>query len=146
VHQANYDTVPIMEMWWDHSYDWSAAMDGYKLFRRDRQGRRSGGVTLHVRECFDVVELGDGNDKVEGLWVRSREKAREADILVGVCYRPPNQDEETEEAFYEQLAEVALLSALVLTGDFKFPDICWEYNAAQMKQSRRFLECVEDNF
>ena len=118
-------------------------MDGYKLFRRDRQGRRSGGVTLHVRECFDVVELGDGNDKVEGLWVRSREKAREADILVGVCYRPPNQDEEKDEALFEQLAEVARSPALILMGDFNFPDMSWKHNTAQRKQSRRFLQCVD---
>ena len=31
-------------------------------------------------------------------------------------------------------------------GDFNFADICWEYNLAQKKQSRRFLECMEDNF
>ena len=36
--------------------------------------------------------------------------------------------------------------ALVLMGDFNFPDICWKYNIAQKKQSRRFLECMEDNF
>lgn len=29
------------------------------------------------------------------------------DILVEVCNRQPNQDKETDEAFYEQLAEVA---------------------------------------
>ena len=27
--------------------------------------------------------------------------------LVGVCYRPPNQDEETDELFYEQLVKAA---------------------------------------
>ena len=36
VRQANYDLVAITETWWDHSHDWSAVMDGYKLFRRDR--------------------------------------------------------------------------------------------------------------
>ncbi|KAK4831206.1 hypothetical protein QYF61_016043 [Mycteria americana] len=36
VHQENYDMVAIMETWWDDSHKWSAAMDGYKLFRRDR--------------------------------------------------------------------------------------------------------------
>jgi len=30
-------------MWWDHSYYWSAAVDGYKLFRKDRQGKMGGG-------------------------------------------------------------------------------------------------------
>ena len=36
VSQANYDLVAITETWWDHSHDWSAVIDGYKLFRRDR--------------------------------------------------------------------------------------------------------------
>jgi len=26
------------------------------------------------------------------------------------------------------------------------PDVCWKYNTVERKQSRRFLECVEDNF
>ena len=72
--------------------------------------------------------------------------ANEADILVGVCYEPPNQDEEMDEVFYKQLLEVAQSPALVLMGNFNFPDICWKYNKALRKQSRRFLECVEDSF
>ena len=60
VQLENYDIVAIMETWWDDSHNWSAAMDGYKLFRRDRQGRRGGGVALYVRECFDRLELNDG--------------------------------------------------------------------------------------
>ncbi|GAB0210334.1 hypothetical protein GRJ2_003499200 [Grus japonensis] len=143
VQQDSYDLVTITEMWWDNSHDWSAAMDGYKLFRRDRQGRRGGGVALYVRECFDCLELDDCDDKVECLWVRMRGKA---DILLGVCYRPPNQDEEADEAFYKQLAEVSQSPALVLVGDFNLPDVCWKYNTAERKQSRRFLECVENNF
>ena len=42
---------------------------------------------------------------------------------MGVCSRPPNQDEETDEVFYEQLAEAVRSPALVLMGDFKFPDM-----------------------
>ncbi|GAB0182109.1 hypothetical protein GRJ2_000676200 [Grus japonensis] len=30
-------------------------------------------------------------------------------------------------------------------GDFNHPDICWRDNAAERKQSRKFLECVYDN-
>ncbi|GAB0210105.1 hypothetical protein GRJ2_003476300 [Grus japonensis] len=145
VQQDSYDLVAITETWWDDSHDWSAAMDGYKLFRRDRQGRRGGGVALYVRECFDCIEL-DDCDKVECLWVRMRGKANKADILLGVCYRPPNQDEEADEAFYKRLAEVSQSLALVLVGDFNLLDVCWKYNIAERKQSRRFLECAEDNF
>ncbi|KAK4818426.1 hypothetical protein QYF61_012960, partial [Mycteria americana] len=146
VQQDSYDLVAVTEMWWDDSHDWSAAMDGCKLLRRDRQGRRDSGVALCVRECFDCVELGDYDDKMERLWGRMRGKANKADILLGVCYRPPNQDEDADEAFYKQLAGVSQSLVLVLMGDFNLPDVCWKYNIAERKQSRRFLECVEDNF
>ena len=53
------------------------------------------------------VEFRAGNDKVESLWVRIRESANKADILLGVCYRPPNQDEKMDKVFYEQLVETA---------------------------------------
>ncbi|GAB0203473.1 hypothetical protein GRJ2_002812900 [Grus japonensis] len=144
VQWENYDIVAIMETRWDDLHNWSAAMDGYKLFRRDRQGRRGGGVALCVG-CFDCLELDDGDDRVECLWVRIRGKANKAD-KVGVCYRPPNQDEEADEIFYKQLGEVSQSLALVLMGDFNLPDVCWKYNRAKRKQSRRFLECVEENF
>jgi len=36
-------------------------MDGYKLFIRDRQGRRGGGVALCIRECFDCLDLSNGS-------------------------------------------------------------------------------------
>jgi len=48
--------------------------------------------------------------------------------------------------FFEHLAEVVQSLALVLMGDFSFPDIYWKYSTAQKKQAERYLECVEDNF
>ena len=32
----SYNLVAITETWWDESHDWSEAVDGYTLFRRDR--------------------------------------------------------------------------------------------------------------
>ena len=75
-----------------------------------------------------------------------RRKANKADILLGVYYRSCNQAEEVDEVFYKRIAEVLQLLALVLVGDFNLLDICWKYNTAERKQSRKFLECVEDNF
>jgi len=40
---------------------------------------------LYVRECFDFLELDDGDERVICLWVRIRVKASKADIMVGVC-------------------------------------------------------------
>ncbi|KAM9245426.1 LOW QUALITY PROTEIN: coiled-coil domain-containing protein 70 [Leptosomus discolor] len=55
------------------------------------------------------------------------------------------QEEEADEAFYKRLAEFLQSLALVLVGDFNLPGICWKNNIAELKQSRRFLECVEEN-
>ncbi|PKU44969.1 mitochondrial fission process protein 1 [Limosa lapponica baueri] len=118
VQQENYDIVAITETWWNDSHNWSAAMGGYKLFRRDKQGRRGSGVALYVGECFGCLVLNDGDERVECLWVRIRGKANKADIMVGVCYSPPNQAEEEEEIFCEQLGEVSRSLALVPMGVF----------------------------
>lgn len=61
----------------------------YKLFRRVRQGRRGSGLASYGG-CFSTKELEARNCKVKSLWVRIREKANKAGILVVICYRPPN--------------------------------------------------------
>ncbi|GAB0208110.1 PDZ domain-containing protein 2 [Grus japonensis] len=34
-----HDLITITETWWDSSHDWTAVMDGYVLFRKDRPAR-----------------------------------------------------------------------------------------------------------
>ncbi|RMC01280.1 hypothetical protein DUI87_22233 [Hirundo rustica rustica] len=144
VQQQSCDVVAIRETWWDESRGWSTARDGYKLFRRDRKGRRGGGVALYIKKALDTISINE--DGVERLWVRIKGKANKADVLVGVCYRPASQEEEVNNLLYKQLKNVSGSSARVLVGDFKLPDICWELHRAERRQSRKFLECMEDNF
>ncbi|RMC12771.1 hypothetical protein DUI87_10296 [Hirundo rustica rustica] len=91
-----------------------------------------------------ITGIETNEDGFECLWVRIKGKTNKADIPRGVCYRPPNQEEEVDNLFYKQLENVSGLSALVLIGDFNLPDICWELNIAEKRQSRKFLECMED--
>lgn len=46
---------------------------------------------------------------------------------------------------YRQLEAASQPQTLVLMGDFNCPDVCWSSSTANHKQSRRFLESV-DNF
>jgi len=80
-------------------------MDGYRLFRKDRPIRRGGGVALYVSEQLECIELGLGADEkgVEILGVRIKGQPHMGDVIVGVYYRPPDQEEEVDEAFYRQL-------------------------------------------
>ncbi|GAB0209831.1 hypothetical protein GRJ2_003448800 [Grus japonensis] len=109
-----YDLTGITETWWDGSYDWSVGMEGYRLFRKDRQGRQGGGGAHYVNDQLECMELHLGMDEepTESLWIGAASHSQ----------------------------------ALVLIGDFNHPDICWRDNAAERKQSRKFLECVDDNF
>jgi len=65
---------------------------------------------------------------------------------VGVYYRPPDQEEEVNEAFYRQLKAASQSQALVLMGDFNHPDFSWEDHTARHMQSWRFLQSISDNF
>ncbi|KAK4810529.1 hypothetical protein QYF61_004492 [Mycteria americana] len=69
-----------------------------------------------------------------------------ADVIVGVYYRSPSQDDSTDELFYRQLGEISGSVALVLMGDFNFLDVNWEYHSAVTSKSGKFLKFVEDNF
>ncbi|GAB0190175.1 mitochondrial enolase superfamily member 1 [Grus japonensis] len=71
-------------------------------------------------------------------------QANMVDTVVGVYYRPPDQDEKADEALYLQLEVASRSQALVLMGDH--PDICWKGNKASHALSRRFLQSIDDNF
>lgn len=66
VQLENCDIIAIMETCWDDLHNKNAAVGSYKHFIRDRQGRRGSG--LDVRECFDHLELDDGDERVKHLW------------------------------------------------------------------------------
>ncbi|KAM9591189.1 uncharacterized protein ACIBXB_006085 isoform 1-T2 [Morphnus guianensis] len=109
---------------------------------------RRGGVTLYVNDQLECMEpcLGMDEELTESLWVRIKGRAGTGDIIAGVCYRPPDQEDRADEALYREIGAASRSQALVLMGDFKHPNICWRDNMAGHKQSRRFLECVDDNF
>ncbi|KAJ7415949.1 hypothetical protein BTVI_36879 [Pitangus sulphuratus] len=108
----------MMETWWDSSHDWNVVMMGYMLFRTDRPRRHSEGFALCVRQHLECIEL-----------------------CLEVDDKPPDQEEELDEAFYRELETASKSQELVLVGDFNYPDICW-----RSKQSKRFLESTDVNF
>jgi len=67
------------------------------------------------------------------------------DIAVGVYYRPPDQEEEVEKAFYKQLKVASQSQALVLMGDFNHPELNWEDYIARHMQLTMFPQSTDDN-
>lgn len=50
------------------------------------------------------------------------------DIIVGVCYRLPSQDDNGDKLFFEKLKDTSKSTALVLMVDFNLPEINWEHH------------------
>jgi len=69
VQPESYNLIAITETWWDQSHNWSSAVDGYKLFKRHRQGRRGRGVAIHGKKWVDCTELPlkNSDEQVESL-------------------------------------------------------------------------------
>lgn len=74
-----------------------------------------------MREQLQCIEYCPGTDEeqVESLWVRSKGQAGMGDTVVGVYYRPPNQDKEVDDALYRQLIATSQLKALVIMGELR---------------------------
>lgn len=108
VHQENCNNmVTVTQVGWGDFHHWSAARDGCKHLRRDRQGRRGGGVALYIRECSVCMELRNSDDEVECPWVRKGGRLTRQTSWLGVSYSPPNQDEEADDRFCERLADMS---------------------------------------
>ena len=57
VRSQGYHLIATTETWWDSAHDWNAVMEGYVLHRKDRLGKRGGGVALYVKEQLECTQL-----------------------------------------------------------------------------------------
>jgi len=96
-------------------------------------------------ECMEVC-LGMDEEPTESLWIRIKGRAGTGDIIVRVCYRLPNQEDQADKALYRQIGAASCSQALVIIGDFSHPSICWRDSTASHKQSWRLRDCTDDVF
>jgi len=77
-------------------------MEGYRLFMKNMEGRQGGGVTLCVNdrlECMEVCLRMD-SELTKTLWVWIKGRAGIGNIIVRVCYRLANQEDQADDALY----------------------------------------------
>ncbi|KAJ7412527.1 hypothetical protein BTVI_46127 [Pitangus sulphuratus] len=103
-------------------------------------------MALYVIEGLECMELTAGNGTLGSLWIRIKGQTNNVDVTVGICYKPPSQDDDADKLFCEKLRDASKSIALVLMGDFSLPEIHWEHHTAGTTQIRRFLKHLDDNF
>ena len=76
VELENCDLIAITEIWWGESYNWKSTIEGYKHFRKYRQGKRGRGVALYVVKWIDCKELPmrNSHSQIESLWLKIRDQ------------------------------------------------------------------------
>ena len=147
----------ICETWWTDVS--TTNINGYSLFRKDRIGKRGGGVCIYVDEsiksyCISNADL--SNENIEQIWC-SVEIGNEK-ILRGCYYRPGDTDvnycKEIVESINtaKKLVESKKYNGLLIGGDFNFSTIKWNdecmgFNTVESYvPSNLFLDCLHDNF
>ena len=131
-HREKFDIICLSETWLTNLVpDEDIDLENYTVYRKDRVGR-GGGVCMYVNSsipCTVPPEL--QTNEIEILWVKLQLKPKP--ILVGVCYRAPNMNQQQVSTFLENL-QISLSKAMshgaesvYLLGDFN--DRCSEWTS-----------------
>ena len=123
-------------------------INGFLLFRKDRIGKRGGGVLIYVHEDITCSELILENklQGIEALWIRLNNSKGNV-LTIGNIYRPPSCMQDHDVSLFSAIYEVCQGSGdIVLMGDFNFPAIDWENNVANDGKGSDFLELTQDCF
>ena len=91
VHEIKPHIIGITESWANNDItDAELGLEGYVMFRKDRIGRRGGGVLLYIKETIPAyeVQLKEEADCNEAIWCKL--VTGHTTVTIGVVYRCPN--------------------------------------------------------
>ena len=123
----SFDIIAMTETWLDQNYlDCELQLEGYYLYRKDRNSRRGGGVLIAVRDHITCIHRTDLEVEAEMIALEVRPNPSTC-VLFCVFYKPPGTDESFLVHFRDVLVKYSGtgLANLVVTGDFNFRDIDW---------------------
>ena len=90
--------IGITESWANNDItDAELVLEGYAMFRKDRMGRRRGGVLLYIKDTIPAyeVQLQEEADCNEAIWCKL--VTGDTTVTIGVVYRCPNITKQNED-------------------------------------------------
>ena len=122
--------INITETWLNEDIKGDEKIDGYNIFRADRENAIRGGVATYI------------NDRVEAKMIRKYSisncemlmtKIEELNAINVLIYRPPTTNEETFNKILKEIADMYKTlekpdPTIIISGDFNFPLVEWEKN------------------
>jgi len=142
-YELAIEIVMVTETWF--SFSSSTNLPNFQLFRRDRTGRRGGGVAIYVKDSLIASEVSDSllkgvllSESAEQVWCEVARGGVGDKLLLGCIYRPPGKGSSDGEGSRSELGaiirslaaaskaiEQGRYSALCVGGDFNFPELKW---------------------
>lgn len=73
-------------IWWDKFHFWSATINGYSLFRRDRGGKKDVRAVLCNKSWIECKELSlkKSHEREKSLWVEIRDYGNKENLIADV--------------------------------------------------------------
>ena len=138
--------IGITETWANNDItDAELGLEGYAMFRKDRMGRRGGGVLLYIKENIPAyeVQLQEEADCNEAIWCKL--VTGHTTVTIGVVYRCPNITKQNNEKIHNAISEVSKGECIIM-GDFNHGNIKWDSLQSTGVEDQRFVCLVQDNF
>ena len=108
VEDTDPHIIGITESWANTDItDAELGLTGYVMFRRDRIGRRGGGVILYVKDSIQAYEIkleGEA-DYDEAVWCKI--VSRNSKLTIGLVYQSPYINEEDNTKIQNGIKEVS---------------------------------------
>ena len=115
------------------------------MFRKDRIGKKGGGVLLYIKDTIPAyeVQLQDEADCNEAIWCNL--VTGHTTVTIGVVYRCPNITKPNNEKIHNAISEVSKGDCIIM-GDFNHGNIKWDTLQSTGVEDSTFLCLVQDNF
>ena len=125
--------------------DAELGMTGYVMFRKDRIGRRGGGVILYIKESIQAYEikLEKQAECEEAVWCNI--VTGNSTLTVGLVYRSPNISTDENEKIQNAIKEVSKRDCIIM-GDFNHGRIQRKSQQSNGSEDQKFLNLVQDSF
>jgi len=130
--------------------DAEISLDGFNLFRQDRQGRVGGGLALYISNrwksslCTDMMQQGFN----ESLWCTV--STNQGSLLIGLFYRSPTSDIINNARLLTLLDSAAnnhRCGNIMIMGDFNYPSIDFRNQSVSegpMSDASKFFDKCQD--
>ena len=145
VASEELDIIGITESWINTStrdFEGEFEVSGYKMFKKDREGRKGGGVLLYVRDYLNPVDCKiECEHEMLGVTLNSLGKC----IYIILVYRPPHQLADRDEDLYRHLSNLIGNRTCLIVGDFNCPSVNWEDRTFDA-EGRRLVEVANKEF